>query len=163
MAKHTFVTASHTTYDETQTVEILTKAEVRKIVAEVMGLETSNIESKLKTQNRKLAKVAEQAATAAKDAADAQKQVTHLVETMRETFRDVIEELLEPHYHRLAEHLGVKIPSEAAKTKATKTKTATKKTAPSRQAKTADLKGVATPSKTKSHATTVKSRKKTAD
>lgn len=158
MAKHTFVTASHTTYDETKTVEILTKAEVRKIVAEVIGLETADIESKLKTQERKLAKTAEQAATAAKDAIETRKEVARLIETMQETFRDVIEELLEPHYRRLAEHLGIKIPSEAAKTRATKTKTVTKKTAPSRHAKTADLKSKVTPSKTKPHAVIVKSR-----
>ena len=163
MAKHTFVTASHTTYDETKTVEILTKAEVRKIVSEVIGLETSDIVSKLKTQDRKLAKTAEQAATAVKDATETRKEVARLVETMRETFRNVIEELLEPHYSRLAEHLGIKISSEAAKTKATKTKTVTKKTAPSRHAKTADLKGNATPSRTKSRAMTAKSHKKTAD
>ena len=161
MAKHTFVTASHTTYDETKTVEIPTKADVRKIVAEVIGLKTADIESKLKTQDRKLAKATEQATTATNDAIEARQEVARLVETMRGSFREVIEELLEPHYRRLAEHLGIKIPSKTAKTKATKT--VTKKTAPSRHAKAADFKGNVTPSKTKSRATTVKPRKKTAD
>lgn len=148
MAKHTFVTASHTTYDETKTVEILTKAEVRKIVAEVIGLESSDIESKLKTQERKLVKTAEQAATAAKDAIETRKEVARLIETMRETFRDVIEELLEPHYRRLAEHLGVELPVKSAKQKTTaKKRVTTKKTATATSGKKtlttkAKLKGV---------------------
>ena len=158
--KHTFVTASHTTYDETEVVEILTRTDDKKIVAEVIGLEAADIESKLKTQDRKLAKAAEQATTAAKDATEVRKDVARLIETVRESFREVIVELLEPYYLRLAEHLGVKIPSKGTKSKAMKTKTASKKTATTRRTKTADLKVRVANPKAKSRIAPQKSRKK---
>lgn len=121
MAKHTFVTASHTTWDETKTVEILSRTDVRKVVLEVIGREAEDLADKIKVQERKLAKVSEQAAATAKDAAAAHEAVTRLVETARESFRTVIEEMLEPHYRTLAEHLGVKAPIKPAKPKTART------------------------------------------
>lgn len=120
MARHTFVTASHTTWDETKTVEILSRTDVRKVVLEVIGREAEDLADKIKVQERKLAKVSEQAAATAKDAATAREEVKRLVETARESFRTVIEEMLEPHYRTLAEHLGVKVSALNAKPKATK-------------------------------------------
>ncbi len=120
MAKHTFVTASHTTWDETDTVDILSRTDVRKIVLEVIRRETEDLKGKILTLERKLAKASEQAATAAKGADEARDKVNRLVENARESFRKVIEELLEPHYRILAEHLGVKVSALNAKPKATK-------------------------------------------
>ena len=129
MAKHTFVTVSHLTGDETRTVDILTRADVRKIVAEVIGLEVGDIDGKLKMQERKLAKTSEQTATAAKDAAAAKEGVKRLVETARETFREVIEELLVPHYRLLAQHLGIELPTKLTSVASKNRTSSTRKTA----------------------------------
>lgn len=117
MARHTFVTVSHLTGDETRTVDILTRADVKNIVAEVIGLEIGDIDSKMEAQERKLAKMSVQAASAAKIAAVAQREIEKIVETARETFQGVIKELLAPHYRLLAQHLGVELPMEKAKQK----------------------------------------------
>ena len=118
MARHTFVTASHTTYDETKTVEILSRSEVANIASREVETAVSEIARNLKSQERKFSKAAERATAAAKDAALAWDEVQRLVETARETFRDVIAELLEPHYRLLAQHLGIKLPATTAKPKA---------------------------------------------
>ncbi len=110
MAKYKFVTASHTTYDEKKTVEILSRSEVETIAEEAAEVAVSNFARKLSLQDRKIAKTAEQAAAAAADAAMAREAVKRLVETAREAFRDVIAELLAPHYRYLEEQLGVKPP-----------------------------------------------------
>ncbi len=117
MAKHTFVTVSHLTGDETRTVDILTRADVKYNVAVVIGLEVGDIDSKMEAQERKLAKMSVQTASAEKIAAEARKQIEKIVETARETFQGVIEELLAPHYRLLAQHLGVELPMEKAKRK----------------------------------------------
>ena len=120
MARHTFVTVSHLTGDETRTVDILTRADVKNIVAEVIGLEIGDIDSKMEAQERKLAKMSVQTASAAKIAAEARKQIEKIVETARETFQGVIEELLAPHYRLLEqylEHLGIELPMEKSKRK----------------------------------------------
>ena len=122
MARHTFVTVSHLTGDETRTVDILTRADVKNIVAEVIGLEIGDIDSKMEAQERKLAKMSVQATSAAKIAAVAQKEIEKIVETARETFQGVIKELLAPHYRLLAQHLGVELPMEKAKQKIGKTR-----------------------------------------
>ena len=110
MAKHTFVTASHTTWDETKTVEILSRADIRKLVSATVEDASKAMSSELK----KVAKSAETAAntanSAAADAAAARETVEKFVEMARETFRDVIAELLAPHYRYLEEHLGIKPP-----------------------------------------------------
>ena len=110
MAKYKFVTASHTTYDEKKTVEILSRSEVETIAEEAAEGAVSNFARKLSSQDRKIAKAAEQAAAATADATRAREAVERLVETARETFRDVITELLAPHYRYLEEHLGIKPP-----------------------------------------------------
>lgn len=99
-------------YDET--IDIPSKSDIRKLIAE----ETGQITHGMDMQNRKLAKAAEQAKTAAKDAAEAKEAVERLIETARETFREIIAELLEPHYRLLAQHLGIELPTTAAKPKA---------------------------------------------
>ena len=119
MAQHTFITGINVSkvglcgygvltdveyYDDT--IDVLTKSDIRKLVTDDIDL-----------QNRKLAKAAEQAKAAAKDAAEAKETVERLVEMARETFRDVIAELLEPHYRLLAQHLGIELPTAAAKLK----------------------------------------------
>ncbi len=91
--------------------DIPTKSEIRKILAE----ETESIERSVASQSRKLAKMAEQAAAASKDAAAAREMVEKIVETAREVFSDVIEELLAPHYRRLAAlamAAGIEVPEE---------------------------------------------------
>ena len=118
MARHTFVTASHTTYDETKTVEILSRSEVANIASREVETAVSEIARNLKSQERKFSKAAERATAAAKDAALAWDEVQRLVETARETFRDVIAEMLEPHYRLLAQHLGIELPVAMAKPKA---------------------------------------------
>ena len=118
MAKHTFVTASHTTWDETETIDILSRTDVRKIVLEEIERETEDFKGKILLLERKLAKASEQAAKATKGADEAGEEVKRLVETARESFRTVMEELLEPHYRFLAEHLGVKAPIQTAQPKA---------------------------------------------
>ena len=117
MAKHTFVTESHLTGDDKKTVEILSRTDVTTIAAETAEEAVSDLLRKLSSQERKLVKASEQAAEAAKDAAAARKKVERLVETARETFRDVIEELLAPHYRLLAQHLGIEMPTEKKKCK----------------------------------------------
>lgn len=117
MAKHTFVTVSHLTGDETRTVDILTRTDVKNIVAEVIGLEIGDIDSKMEAQERKLAKMSVQASSAAKIAAEARKEIAKIVETARATFQGVIEELLAPHYRLLAQHLGIELPTEKTKRK----------------------------------------------
>lgn len=119
MAKHTFVTESHTwpRGDDKKTVEILSRSEVATIAAEAAEEVVSDLPRKLSSQERKLVKALEQAADAAKDSAAARKTVERLVETTRETFRDIIEELLAPHYRLLAQHLGIEMPVETAKGK----------------------------------------------
>ena len=117
MAKHTFVTESHAWGDEKKTVEILSRAEVATIAAKAAEESVSDLLRKLSSQERKLIKASEQAAVAFKDAAAARKAVERLVETARETFRDIIEELLAPHYRLLAQHLGIEVSAEKAKGK----------------------------------------------
>ena len=75
MAKYKFVTASHTTYDEKKTVEILSRSEVASIAEEAAEEAVSNFARKLSLQERKLAKAAEQAAAAATDASTAREAV----------------------------------------------------------------------------------------
>ena len=108
MARHTFVTESHTTYDETETVDIPTRTEIKKIAAEAMEVSATAMSAEL----RKVAKTAETATKTAKaaalDATTAREEVIRLVETAREAFRAVIEELLAPHYRYLEEQLGIK-------------------------------------------------------
>lgn len=128
MARHTFVTVSHLTGDETRTVDILTRADVKNIVAEVIGLEIGDIDSKMEAQERKLAKMSVQAASAAKIAAVAQKEIEKIVETARETFQGVIKELLAPHYRLLAQHLGVELPKAKQKIGKTRKSAVRKKT-----------------------------------
>ena len=120
MARHTFVTESHAFGDEKKTVEILSRSEVEDIAAEAAKGANSSLIRKLAAQDRKLASAAEQAAAAAKDAAEAKEEVKRLVETARETFREVIEEMLAPHYRLLAllaQHLGIELPAVAEKPK----------------------------------------------
>jgi len=117
MAKHTFVTESHAFGDEKKTVEILSRSEVATIVTKVAEEAASGLARKLSAQERKLAKAAEQSAAAVKDAAAAREAVERLIETARETFREVIEEMLTPHYRLLAQHLGIEIPQDKAKGK----------------------------------------------
>ena len=62
------------------------------------------------------------ALAAAKEAAEAKEAVERLVATARETFRDVIAELVEPHYRLLAQHLGIEPPPERSKPKAVEKK-----------------------------------------
>lgn len=116
MAKHTFVTPGFP-FNGTEKVDILTRSDVKKIVTEGIELEVSDNEKKLKAQERKLTKISEQAAAALKCAAEAREEVNRIVETARETFCEVIEELLTPHYRLLAQHLGIKVPEEKAKGK----------------------------------------------
>ena len=115
MAKYTFVTESHAFGDEKKTVEVLTRTEIKKIVAEAIAREAHAVLDRMDSLDRKLAKEVDQASVAGKDASAAREEVGRLAETARETFRDVIEELLEPHYKRLAEHLGVKSPPKEEK------------------------------------------------
>ena len=117
MSKHTFVTESHAWGDEKKTVEVLSRAEVATIAAEAAEESASDLLRKLSSQERKLVMASEQAAAAFKDAAAARKTVERLVETARETFRDVIEELLAPHYRLLAQHLGIEVSAEKKKCK----------------------------------------------
>ena len=140
MAKHTFVTESHWhKKDDTKTVEILSRAEVATIATKTAEESVSDLLRKLSSQERKLVKASEQAAAAVKDAAAARKTVERLVETARETFRDVIEELLAPHYRLLAQHLGIEMPTEKKKFKIQQGKDSTpknskKKVTPSKKA-----------------------------
>ena len=116
MARHSFVTDLEVQRNwaglvkgiqpDQKTVEILSRSDVRKIVLEVIDEE---VWDKLKSKERKITKVGEQAETAVKDAKVARKEIQRFVETARETFRDVIDELLVPHYRFLAQHLGIEL------------------------------------------------------
>lgn len=112
MARHTFVTTSHMTWDETKTVEILTRSEVKKLVAEALDDAIIDLNAEL----RKCAKTAEKAETLSEsanaDASAAREEVARLVETARELFQEVIAETLAPHYRLLAQHLGIELPSQ---------------------------------------------------
>ena len=88
----------------------ITRPVVKKIVADALASLCEGIDRENTKRDRKIAKAAEQAATAAEDAAAAREIVEQFVETARETFRDVIAELLAPHYRYLEEHLGIKPP-----------------------------------------------------
>ena len=88
----------------------ITRPVVKKIVAEALAPLCEGIDRENTKRDRKIAKATEQAATAAEDAAAAREIVEQFVETARETFRDVIAELLAPHYRYLEEHLGIKPP-----------------------------------------------------
>lgn len=144
MARHTFVTESHTFGDEKKTVEILSRSEVRAIVEDVVaelqrGIEEINddkqriwdILDQFKPRpphgtkgayEKTVREFRDAAFAAAKDSAEAREAVERLVETARETFCDVIAELLEPHYRLLAQHLGIELPAAAAKPKAVEKK-----------------------------------------
>ncbi len=115
MARYTFVTESHWGGDEKKTVEILSPAEVEDIAAETAKEANRGLGRRLSSQDRKLAKVVEQSVAAAKDAVEAKEEVKRFVETARETFREVIEELLAPHYRLLAQHLGIEVPAPMEK------------------------------------------------
>ena len=139
VARHTFVTESHTFGDEKKTVEILSRSEVRAIVEDVVaelqrGIEEINedkqriwdILDQFKPRpphgtkgayEKTVREFRDAALAAAKDATEAKASVERLVETARVTFRDVIAELLEPHYRLLAQHLGIELPTAAAKLK----------------------------------------------
>ncbi len=112
MAKHTFVTESHMTGDEKKTVDIPTRAEIKRLAAEAMEIAETAMSSEL----RKIAKAVEvatkKANAAATEAAAARDEVTRLVENAREEFRAAIAEVLAPHYRLLAEHLGITPPPE---------------------------------------------------
>jgi predicted CopG family antitoxin len=99
-----------------KTINVPSESDIRKFVAE----ETVRITHDIALQSRKLTKTAEQAAVAAKDATEARETVERMVETARETFRDVIEELLAPHYRRLAAlaaAAGIEVPEETTEQK----------------------------------------------
>ena len=115
MAKHTFVIESHLTGDDKKTVEILSRSDVATIAARAAEEAASGFARKLSAQERKLTKVAEHATAAAKDASAAREMVEKLVETAREAFRDVIEEMLAPHYRLLAQHLGIEVAEKKPK------------------------------------------------
>ena len=139
MARHTFVTESHTFGDEKKTVEILSRSEIRAIVkdcfAELQGdIEEINDDKQRiwdildqfkprpphgtkSTYEKSVREFRDVALAAAKDAAEAKEAVERLVETARETFRNVIADLLEPHYRLLAQHLGIELPTAATKLK----------------------------------------------
>ena len=108
MARHSFVTDVSfglTGFQlDRKPVEVLSRADVKKIVLEVIEEE---VWGKLKSQERKITKVGERSETAVKDAKVAREEIQRFVETARETFRDVIEEILEPYYRFLAHHLGI--------------------------------------------------------
>lgn len=95
---------------------------VKRIVADALAPLCEEIDRDNAKRDRKLVKATEQAKAAAKEAAEAKEAVERLVETARETFRDVIAELLEPHYRLLAQHLGIELPIAAAKPKAVEKK-----------------------------------------
>ncbi|MBR4611845.1 MAG: hypothetical protein IKO40_03925 [Kiritimatiellae bacterium] len=88
----------------------ITRPVVKKIVAGALAPLCEGIDRENTKRDRKIAKAAEQAAAAAEDAAAARETVEKFVEMARETFRDVIAELLAPHYRYLEEHLGIKPP-----------------------------------------------------
>ena len=117
MARYTFVTESHWGGDEKKTVEILSRPEVDDIAAEATKAANSGLARRISSLDRKLAKAAEQVAAAGKDATAAKEKVKRLVETARETFREVIEEMLAPHYRLLAQHLGIELPAVTENTK----------------------------------------------
>ena len=137
MAKHTFVTESHAWGDEKKTVEILSRTDVADIATKAMEDCSSDFSRKLLAQERKLAKAAEQATDAFKDASSAREMAEKLVETARETFRDVIEELLAPHYRLLAQHLGIEMPAEKTGGTPKKKAPGAKKAMPLKKKKTA--------------------------
>ena len=139
MAWHTFVTESHALGDEKKRVEILSRSEIRAIVEDCVADMQGGIEE-INDDKQKLWDILDQfkprpphgtkgayektvrefrdaALAAAKDAAEAKEAVERLVETARETFRDIIAELLDPHYRLLAQHLGIELPTTAAKPK----------------------------------------------
>ena len=111
MARHTFVTPG-LIFNGTKTVDILTRAEITKIVEDVVDNRISEIKDGLKAQERKIDKILKRVDVAEKDAAKASREVQLFVETTRETFRDVIDELLVPHYRFLAQHLGIELPDQ---------------------------------------------------
>ena len=128
MARHTFVTPG-LIFNGTKTVDILTRAEITKIVEDVVDSRIGEIEDGLKAQERKIDKILKRVDAAEKDAAKASKEVQRFVEKARETFREVIEEILEPHYRFLAQHLGIELPAQLTSV-ALKNRTAsTRKTA----------------------------------
>ncbi len=144
MARHTFVTESHTFGDEKKTVEILSRSEIRAIVkdcfAELQGdIEEINDDKQRiwdildqfkprpphgtkSTYEKSVREFRDSALAATKDASEAKEEVERLVATARETFRNVIADLLEPHYRLLAQHLGIELPVATTKSKASEKK-----------------------------------------
>jgi hypothetical protein len=124
MAKHTFLTELELTkrlgvvtdveYDD-ETVDIPTKGEIREIAKAAFSIEMKKI--------GKIAEIAtEKAKAATTDALGAREMVEKFLETARETFRDVIAELLAPHYRYLEEQLGIKPPEPESVTEKTSSK-----------------------------------------
>ena len=114
MAKHTFVTKLELTkrfgavtdveyYDDM--VDIPSKSEIREIAKTAMS-------SELKKVVQSVESAAKTATAAAMDASVAREEIARIVETARETFREVIDELLVPHYRFLAQHLGIELPDQ---------------------------------------------------
>ncbi len=103
MARYRFVTASHALGDETQTVDILTPMEVKKIAGDAIKVSMMALTAEVQG-------AVEAARVAEAKAAIAQEEVSRLVETARDAFRDVIEELLAPYYHLLSKHLSIELP-----------------------------------------------------
>ena len=144
MARHTFVTESHTFGDEKKTVEILSRSEIRAIVEDCFadmqgGIKEINddkqriwdILDQFKPRpphgtkgsyEKTVREFRDAALAAAKDSAEAREAVERLVSMARETFRDVIAEMLEPHYRLLAQHLGIELPTATAKPRAVEKK-----------------------------------------
>ena len=83
MARYRFVTASHALCDETQTVDILTPMEVKKIACDAIQVSMTALTAEEK-ESVEAARVAEA------NAAIAREEVSRLVETARDAFRDVI-------------------------------------------------------------------------
>ncbi len=123
MDRHTFVKKVKCTKNlfglvtgvsaSSEPVNIPTNSEIKRVAAESV----EQLVHDISLRDRKLAKVAKQAATAAKNAAEAKEEVKRLVEAARETFREVIEEMLAPHYRLLAQLLGGELPTEKMKQK----------------------------------------------
>ena len=114
MARHTFVTELELTkrfgavtdveyYDDM--VDIPSKSEIREIVKTAMSSELKEVAQSVEVATKT-------AKAAAMDASVAREEIARIVETARETFRKVIDELLVPHYRFFEQLLGIELPAQ---------------------------------------------------
>lgn len=116
MKKKTFVTASHTTYDETETVNLLEKSDVDKIVSGLESdlktaferqLKTFATSTKRETESirKEIESVHDEVEESMKVAKNASERIDSIQKAAPDMLRSVLDETLKPFFAGIGEML----------------------------------------------------------